>query len=34
MKHIIAINGSLRSGWNTDILVREAAAGAASGGVD
>lgn len=30
MKKIIAINGSPRSGWNTDILVREAAAGAAS----
>lgn len=30
MKHIIAINGSPRSGWNTDILVREAAAAAAS----
>lgn len=29
MKKIIAINGSPRSGWNTDILVREAAAGAA-----
>ena len=30
MKKIIAINGSPRSGWNTDILVREAADGAAS----
>jgi len=29
MKHIIAFNGSPCSGWNTDILVREAAAGAA-----
>ena len=34
MKKIIAINGSPRSGWNTDILVREAAAGAASSGVE
>ena len=34
MKHIIAINGSPRSGWNTDILVREAAAGAASKGAE
>ena len=34
MKKIIAINGSPRSGWNTDILVREAAAGAASGGAE
>lgn len=34
MKHIIAINGSPRSGWNTDILVREAAAGAASEGAE
>ena len=32
MKQIIAINGSPRSGWNTDILVREAAAGAESEG--
>jgi len=32
MKRIIAINGSPRSGWNTDILVREAADGAASTG--
>ena len=32
MKKIIAINGSPRLGWNTDILVREAAAGAASTG--
>ena len=31
---VIAINGSPRSGWNTDILVREAAAGAASEGAD
>lgn len=31
---IIAINGSPRSGWNTDILVREAAAGAASAGAE
>jgi len=34
MKKIIAINGSPRSGWNTDILVCEAAAGAASGGAE
>ena len=32
MKQIIAINGSPRSGWNTDILIREAAAGAESEG--
>lgn len=34
MKKIIAINGSPRSGWNTDILVREAASGAASAGAE
>lgn len=34
MKKIVAINGSPRSGWNTDILVREAAAGAASEGAE
>lgn len=34
MKKIIAINGSPRSGWNTDMLVREAAAGAASAGAE
>lgn len=34
MKKIIAINGSPRSGWNTDILIREAAAGAASVGAE
>ena len=34
MKKIIAINASPRSGWNTDILVREAAAGAASAGAE
>lgn len=34
MKYIIAINGSPRSGWNTDILIREAAAGAESEGAD
>ena len=34
MKKIIAVNGSPRSGWNTDILVREAAAGAASDGAE
>ena len=30
MKKIITINGSPHSGWNNDILVREAAASAAS----
>ena len=34
MKKIVAINGSPRSGWNTDILVREAAAGAAAAGAE
>lgn len=34
MKKMIAINASPRSGWNTDILVREAAAGAASEGAE
>ena len=34
MKKIIAVNGSPRSGWNTDILVREAAAGAVSVGAE
>lgn len=34
MKKIIAVNGSPRSGWNTDILVREAAAGAESQGAE
>ena len=34
MKKIIAINCSPRSGWNTDILVREAAAGAAESGAE
>lgn len=34
MKHIVAINGSPRSGWNTDILVRKAAAGAMSAGAE
>ncbi len=34
MKRIIVINGSPRSGWNTDILIREAAAGAASEGAE
>jgi len=34
MKRIIAINGSPRSGWNTDVLVRQAAAGAASAGAE
>lgn len=31
---ILAINGSPRSGWNTGVLVREAAAGAASAGAE
>lgn len=30
MKKIVAINASPRSGWNTDILIREAASGAKS----
>jgi len=34
MKKIVAVNGSPRSGWNTDILVREAAAGAAFEGAE
>ena len=34
MKKIIAVNGSPRSGWNTDLLVREAAAGAAANGAE
>lgn len=34
MKKIIVINGNPRSCWNTDILVREAAAGAASAGAE
>lgn len=34
MKHIIAINGSPRSGWNTDILIKEATAGAESEGAE
>lgn len=34
MEKIIAINGSPRSSWNTDTLVREAAAGAASAGAE
>jgi multimeric flavodoxin WrbA len=32
--NIIAINGSPRSGWNTDILVREAARGAMDNGAN
>ena len=32
MTHIIAINGSPRKGWNTDLLVEEAARGAAEVG--
>jgi multimeric flavodoxin WrbA len=32
MKQIVAISGSPRTGWNTDLLVREAARGAESRG--
>lgn len=34
MKKIIAINGSPRSGWNTDMMVREAARGAEEAGAE
>jgi multimeric flavodoxin WrbA len=34
MKRIVAINGSPRKGWNTDMLVREAAKGAESNGAE
>ena len=34
MGKIIAVNGSPRSGWNTDILVREAAEGAKQAGAE
>lgn len=34
MKKIIAINGSPRQGWNTDLCVREAAKGAADAGAE
>lgn len=34
MKHIVAVNASPRVGWNTDILVREAAQGAESEGAE
>lgn len=34
MKRIIAVNASPRSGWNTGILVREAARGAESEGAE
>jgi multimeric flavodoxin WrbA len=34
MKKIIAINGSPRSGWNTDLLVREVARGAEQSGAE
>ena len=34
MKKIIAVNASPRTGWNTDILVHEAAMGAKSTGAD
>jgi multimeric flavodoxin WrbA len=34
MKHIIAINAGPRNGWNTDILIREAAKGAESEGAE
>ncbi len=34
MKHIVAVNASPRTGWNTSILVREAARGAESAGAE
>jgi multimeric flavodoxin WrbA len=34
MEKIIAINGSPRSGWNTDLLVREVARGAEKSGAE
>jgi multimeric flavodoxin WrbA len=34
MKKIIAINASPRTGWNTDLLVREAAKGAKQSGTE
>ena len=34
MKHIIAINPSPRTGWNTGILVCEAARGAEAEGAE
>ena len=34
MKHIVAVNASPRTGWNTSILVREAARGAESTGAE
>ena len=34
MGKIIAVNGSPRSGWNTDLLVREAAEGAKQAGAE
>jgi multimeric flavodoxin WrbA len=33
-KHIVAINASPRSGWNTDIMVREVARGAQAQGAE
>ena len=34
MKKIIAVNGSPRQGWNTDLMVKEAAKGAESAGAE
>ncbi|MBQ8603300.1 MAG: flavodoxin family protein [Oscillospiraceae bacterium] len=34
MKKIIAVNGSPRKGWNTDILINEAAKGAKEAGAE
>jgi len=34
MKKIIAVNGSPRKGWNTDILINEAAKGAREAGAE
>ena len=33
-KKVIVVNGSPRSGWNTDMLLGEAAKGAASKGAE
>ena len=34
MKHIVAVNASPRTGWNTGTLIREAARGAESAGAE
>ncbi|MBQ5447324.1 MAG: flavodoxin family protein, partial [Candidatus Methanomethylophilus sp.] len=34
MTRIVAVNGSPRKGWNTDLLVTEAAKGAESAGAE